>query len=303
MTGSKMQRVLVSLVLLAGFFLETAGQEVKVRAGFVTDSSRVGEEILFYVTARYPSVEQVVFPDSSFSFSPFELKKKNYFPTRSSDSLSYDSAVYALRTFEVTPEQSLRLPVFLINTIDCTRVYSNRDTIALKFVVKSLPDSLTAKLPLKATTAYQEVDLEVNTPLIVIGLSFAILSAGIVWVVFGPAIRRHYRIRRLKRMHEEFSGDFEQHIVAIRSAFSKTNTEAAMIAWKKYMEQITRMPYTKLTSRETANMEKDEGLGGEMRRVDRAIYGSETHVLDSLQSLKAYADKRFDAIIEEVKNG
>jgi hypothetical protein len=303
MIAMKWWKSLFLLFLLGTASKDLNAQEVKVRAGFVKDSIRVGDEVLFFVTARYLESAQVVFPDSSFSFTPFELKRKDYFPTRTKDSLSYDSAVYALRTFEVTPELSLRLPVFIINNIDCTRVFSNRDTISLSVLVDSLPDSLTADLPLKATTGYQHVPLELNTPLIIIALSFVAISAGVGWVVFGPAIRKHYRIRRLKKMHEEFSDSFNRDVLAIQSAFSRTITEAAVIEWKKYMEQISRRPFTKLTSRETALMEKDEMLGKNLKLVDTAIYGSNTSVLESLQSLKSYADKRFETIISEVKNG
>src|SRR5690348_12171602 len=76
-------------------------QTVTVKAGFAADSTRVGENVFFYLTARYPKTQQIVFPDSSFAYSPFELLKKDYFPTRTNDSTSYDSAVYSLRTFEV----------------------------------------------------------------------------------------------------------------------------------------------------------------------------------------------------------
>src|SRR5215203_6074836 len=89
-------------------------QRITLNAAFASDTTRIGDNIYFYLTARYPKTQQVVFPDSSFSFSPFELLKKDYFPTRSNDSTSYDSAVYSLRTFEIEKQQSLRLPVFII---------------------------------------------------------------------------------------------------------------------------------------------------------------------------------------------
>jgi hypothetical protein len=279
-------------------------QHVDVRAGFIGDSVRVGQEISFYLTARYAKKDQVVFPDSTFSFSPFELKKKDYFPTRSRDTTSYDSAVYILRTFEVEQKQTLRLPVFVVNALDCTRVFSKRDTIALSLIVKRLPDSLTANLPLKASTAYQHVPQEINTPLIMIIVCFLAVLAAIGWVVFGPAISRHYRIKKLRRIHNEFSLTFDQYLKSIQSGFSPATTEAAVVQWKEYMEQISRRPYTKLTTRETTQMEKDEMLGKNLRVVDRAIYGAmDTNVVDSLQSLKSYADQRFNHVITEVKNG
>jgi hypothetical protein len=278
-------------------------QEINVRAGFISDSTRVGEEVLFYLTAQYPREQQIVFPDSTFAFTPFELKKKDYFPTSTRDTLSYDSAVYALRTFEINTVQSLRLPVYKVNVLDCTRVYSNRDTIALRLLVQNLPDSLMADLPLKATTAYQHVEKQINTPLIIVIASFVIILTGIGWVVFGPAIRRYYRIRNLQRIHEAFSETYIRYVTSVQSRFTPSDTEAAVVTWKKYMEQISRTPYTKLTTKETAQLEKDELLVKNLRIVDSAIYGTNTNVIDSLQSLKSYADKRFNSVMTEVKNG
>lgn len=278
-------------------------QEVDVKAGFNSDTIRVGDDLIFYLTARYPKSSQVVFPDTTYSFAPFELKKKDYFPTKTRDTISIDSAVYTLRTFEIERSQSLRLPVFIVNAMDCTRVFSNRDTIALKPSVRDLPDSLTADLPLKATTAYQRVQREFNTPLIIIVISFASLLAGIGWVVFGPAINRHYRIKKLKQMHASFTRTYEGHLHSIEKTFSPTTTERAVVEWKKYMEQLSRRPYTKLTTLETVQMEKDETLGKNLKVVDSAVYGSNTHVIESLHSLKTYADIRFNDVISEVKNG
>jgi hypothetical protein len=295
-------RVLMIFVL-ANSTHHCFSQDTKVRAGFVDDSTRVGDDVVFYLTARYPKTTQLVFPDSTFVFSPFELRKKDYFPTRTSDSTSYDSAVYFLRTFEVQPAQSLRLPVFIVNALDCTRVYSNRDTIGLRVVVSDLPDSLTADLPLKPTTAYQRVQLETNIGLILIIISFVVALAGIGWVVFGPALRRFHKLRRLRKTHEAFSASYESHIKKIRSGFSPVAAEAAMVEWKKYMEEISRRPYTKLTTRETMRLEKDELLGRNLSLLDSAVYGYNTNVMDSLTSLKDYADRRFNQVLEDVKNG
>jgi hypothetical protein len=283
--------------------LDAMSQDVKVRGGFVSDSTHVGDETLFYLTATYPRYRQVVFPDSTFVFSPFEIKKKDYFPTTTTDTLSYDSAVYALRTFEIEHSQTLKLPVFVVNALDCTRVFSNRDTIALSRIVKDLPDSLTADLPLKATTAYQSVPQQVNAPLIIIITSFLALFSAIGWVVFGPSVNRYYRIRRLQKMHEAFSSNYQTHLRSVQTGFSAARAEAAVVEWKKYMEELSRKPFTKLTSSELTEIENDEQLGKNLRLVDSAIYGSNTNVVDSLVTLKDYADQRFQNIITEVKNG
>src|SRR5687767_1484774 len=119
-------------ILLFAFFVLTNvcfSQNVIVKGGFLTDSIKIGEEAAFYLSARYPSKLSVLFPDSTFAFTPFEFQKKIYFATETTDTISVDSAVYFMTTFEVDREQVLRLPVYVINPADCTQFLSEADTI------------------------------------------------------------------------------------------------------------------------------------------------------------------------------
>jgi hypothetical protein len=50
-------------------------------------------------------------------------------------------------------------------------------------------------------------------------------------------------------------------------------------------------------------MENNEGLGRNLHSIDGAIYGHNTRVLESLESLKQFADQRFAKKLEEVKHG
>ena len=59
------------------------------------------------------------------------------------------------------------------------------------------------------------------------------------------------------------------------------------------MEQLEARPYTKFTSRETSQLENDEALGKNLHSIDGAIYGHNTTVVDSLETLKQYADQKF----------
>jgi hypothetical protein len=293
--------LIMNLLLAAPLFVRA--QDVKVRAGFVSDSTKVGEVVSFYLATTYPLKNQIVFPDSTYAFTPFELTRKEYFSTKTRDSLSYDSAVYFLRTFEIDKYQSLRLPVFVINPLDCTRVYSNRDTIALSFLVTKLPEELTADLPLKATTAYQHVPKQVNWPMIGVISSFAFILAAIGWVILGPSIKRNYRIKKLQRQHQQFVNAYSEFLGRLQIDFSPAVTESAIVTWKKYMEEISRKPFTKLTTKETLLLEQNEKLANDLRTVDTAIYGYNRDVVPSLHALKKYADEKFNHILEEVKNG
>jgi hypothetical protein len=280
------------------------GQDVLIRSGFFLDSIKIGDHTGFYLTAEYPSNQSILFPDSTYSFAPFEYEKKIYFPTKTTAGKSYDSVVYYLSTFEIDPVQSLALPVFQLNPMDCTTYLSPRDTILLTELVKNLPDSVTAQnLPLKVNTAYQNVSYLFNYPILIIVLATLLVLAVIGWVVYGKKIKKHFRQKRMKRAHQKFLESYNNHIENIKSAFSSINTENALSLWKKYMEQLEARPYTKMTTRETIQLDNNESLGRNLHTIDGAIYGHTVQVVESLEGLKAYADERFVQKLEELRHG
>jgi hypothetical protein len=294
----------VTLLILA-FVLHSAAvfaQDVSVRGGFVADSTRVGDEVFFYLTARYPKDMQVLFPDTSFNFSPFELIRKRYYVTETKNNISYDSAIYHLRTFEVEPYQSLKLPVFEVKTGDSTRFESRTDTLKLSQLIRTLPDSLMSSLPLKPSVAYEHVPKQVNYSAIAFGAATLAMIGSFGYILFGAAIRRYYKMKKLRLAHEEFLNTYTRLIADVRVTFSKEKIEAAMIIWKRYMEKITGRPYTRLTTRETITIEKDRRLQDNLRLVDSAIYGSNKAIGNSLEDLKVFVEEKFQGKLEEVKN-
>jgi len=280
------------------------GQDVLVRSGFFKDSLRVGDQTGFYLTAEYPSNLSILFPDSAYNFSPFEYERRSYFPTRTANGKSYDSVIYYLSTFEIDPVQSLSLPVFQLNPMDCTAVTSPRDTILLTELVKNLPDSVSAQtLPLKVNTAYQDVLYLFNYPVLILVVGVLIVVTVVTWIVFGKRIRKHFRLKRMRKAHQKFLEAYNGHVEAVKTAFSAITTESALSQWKKYMEQLEARPYTKLTTRETLRLEKNELLGKNLHAIDGAIYGHDTRIIESLEGLKIFADQRFAKKLEEVKHG
>lgn len=299
---------LVALVMVACTSMPLWAQQpqpnkVNVHSGFVTDSVKIGERTAFYLSARYPSGLTLLLPDSAFSFAPFEYEARKYFPTQSAGGQSVDSVVYYLSTFEVDALQILSLPAFVVNERDCTEVLSNADTIRLIQLVTHMPDSVTAeKLPLKESTAFADVPRTFNYPVFLIVAGVVLLVAIILVLVFGKRLRRHFRIRRLLRHHEAFQKSYTQALEPLRAALSVPATESALVLWKRYMEQLDARPYTKLTTHEMLVMEKDETLGRHLKAIDGVVYGHGTTVVDSLENLKSFADRRFQQKLEEVKH-
>ena len=282
----------------------TNAQEVLVRSGFFLDSLKIGDQAGFYLAAEYPSNLNILFPDSTYEFTPFEYEKRIYFPTKTTAGKSYDSVIYYLSTFEIDRIQSLNLPVFQLNPMDCTMYFSRRDTILLTELVKNLPDTLSAQnLPLKVNIAYQNVSYLFNYPILIIVLAVLFVITAFTWIVFGKKIRKHFRLKKMQKAHQKFLDTYTHHVENIKAAFSPNTTENALSQWKKYMEQLEARPYTKLTTRETMQLENNKSLGKNLHTIDGAIYGHSTSVIESLENLKQFADQRFVKKLEEVKHG
>jgi hypothetical protein len=280
-------------------------QTVTVRAGFLQDSARIGDRVDFFLTARYPSHLNVVFPDSTFTFEPFDFYKKKYFPTQTVHGESYDSVVYQLYTFDVSEIQRLALPVFVVQERDCTRHAPSRDSIVLiSMLPGDVPDSVSAQdLPLRSNTFYQNVSKFFNYPMVVLAVVVVLILAIITWLVFGKRIRKHYRLKKLKKNHAKFIETYGLLIQQLKTQFAATKTEVALSHWKKYLEQLERKPYTKLTTRETIRLEHDEQLAKSLQELDRAIYGGHSSAVTPLVYLQQVAENRFAKKMEEVKHG
>jgi hypothetical protein len=275
-----------------------------VNGRFVIEKAKIGEVIPYSLTARYPEGQQVVFPDSTYSFKPFEYSGKKYFPTRTKDRNSFDSVVYYLTTFEIDSVQLLKVPVFVLQEKDCVAIFSVPDSLALNFQVASIPDSVSAeKLPLKTNTAYQKVKWILNYPIAAAVIIVLIIALIVVWVVFGKRIRKYLAVRKLNREYKEFVTRFGVALDKLSKGFSSRIAEEALLVWKNYMENLEQYPYTKSTSREILKLVSDGNLDQALKTIDRVIYGGFTATAEPFKFLQAYSQQRFEKKEAEVKNG
>lgn len=296
-----------NLLFVVLFFsiLQSEAQHVIIRSGFLQDSVRLGDNIEYYLTAQYPSELTALFPDTTFSFEPFEFQKRNYFPTQTRQGESYDSTVYRLQTFDIADIQYLVLPVYVVQASDCTQYLSQRDSVFLKSMIQGpVPDSVDAKdLPLLTNTVYQRVSFLFNYPILLIATGSLLLLALIGWLVFGKRIRKYFKIRKLKKRYAEFQASYALLLKQVTERFAADKTENALFLWKIYLENLERKPYTKLTTREILQLERDEQLGSSLRLLDQAIYGRNTSVIKPLEHLQQIAHDRFTKKMEEVNHG
>lgn len=295
-------RILASLLIL----IPTCAfsQEVQLKGGFLSDSLKIGEQTAYYLAARYSSDLTVLFPDSTHTFAPFEYQSKEYFLTRTTDGISADSAVYFLTTFEVDRVQFLELPVYVVMDRDCTMVSTEADSVLITQFVAQMPDTVsTEQLPLKMNTAYQEVSYDFNIWLMVFLITVLLALVLIVWVLFGQKIQRYFIIKRMQKNHAYFLDTYNAFVAQLRINFSPPATESALVTWKNYMEKLDARPYTRLTTPETQRLVKEPALAEHLKLIDKAIYGHDTTVVDSLENLKHFADQQFHRKVKEVQHG
>ena len=293
----------ISLILVVK---NSQAQDIAPEGRFLTDSIRIGESIPYALWVRYPRTLDVFFPDSLHSFAPFEFDRKRYFPTRSDSLYSYDSTVYFVTTFEIDSVQRLKLPVYVVADGDSSTLHSPLDSVSLVHMVTEVPDSVSAEAaPLKENTVYKRVFLQFNYLYWLIGLAIFLVLLVTGYLVFGNQIRRSFRLRRLKAAHGKFMVEFDRLSDQALQARIPGRIEALLALWKKYLEKLESVPYTKLTSREIARMQQNDNLRKTLKELDQAIYGDQG--LDQLSmafnNLRHISEDKYSRKIEEVKYG
>jgi hypothetical protein len=284
-------------------FLTTVlkSQDVHVEGYFLGDSVKIGEVMPYSLTVFYPRDLDVIFPDSTYDFAPFEYFDRYYFPTTSDSLVSFDSVVYELMTFEIDSVQFLQLPVFIKQEEDSAAIYSRQDSVILFHVIQQIPDSLN----LKGNTALINVPGLVNYPVIFILIGIVIIIAIGVFLFFGKRISRWIRLYVMRRQYRKFIHYFYHQIGNLSRGQAGILPEDLLSQWKKYMERLEKEPYTKMTSKELIQLHADQRLKDNLRSIDRYIYGNvkDRPVHENFEKLLEYSKERYQLRVEEVQHG
>lgn len=292
------------LVILYLFFAGTSSlysQEVSPDGFFIEDSVTIGEAIQYALYIKYPKDLEVIFPDSSGVFFPFEYYDRTYFTTRLDSAFAYDSVVYQLTSFEIEPIQYLQVPIYLIDGKDSTEVFPPLDSIYLQEMILELPDSLI----LKANTGFLQVSEAFNYPYLMIGLASLGVLVIILYLVFGKTVVRKIRIYRLRKEYERFSNKFENGINALKTKRDSSFVEQSLVVWKAYMEKLEDKPFTKYTTKEILRSGYDPSLKETLMNIDKSIYGhvSDQEIHKNFESLENFTLERYKLKLQEVNNG
>ncbi len=262
---------------------------------FLTDSIAIGRPFQYALTYRHSPTVDLLFPDTARYFAPYQVQEIAVFATRTTgagaDAVSVDSAVYTLLSFETDSVQLLRVPVRLINSVDCTDLFTPTDTVFLQSQLRSGPAGLTnqSSLTLATETALVPLQQQFNYPVLgvfVVGLT---LVSVLVYGIFGRAVRRRWRLYQFNRRHQRFLDEFNQLIQRINADTAADAVNQAIISWKTYLEKIENRPYASLTTSEIAERVADERVTSALREADRMIYGG-AFSAQSTQTLRVLSE-------------
>ena len=289
--------IIICSTLLLGP-LVILGQEIIPRGSFSKDTIQIGEHVNFTLILDYPRGLEVLFPDSSYDYYPFEYLGKSYLGTISDEIISNDSVVYELTTFELDSIQTLILPVFLVTKGDSIKVESNLDSLVLQLVITDNIDSLN----IQETIDYQKVSKAFNYPYLLIALGLLLVIAILVAVFFGKEIGRRFSLYRLRRTHLKFLEKFK--LLQNQGFGSSDKAEYLLGFWKAYLERLEGLPYTKLTTKEIVTFDHNQDFKETLRLMDSNIYGEfiSSDMNGLVSKLKEFGIDRFSQKIDDLKH-
>lgn len=287
-----MWRSFILFLLFVSCFSFLTASAQRPNGYFLTDSIEIGKPFKYALSFRHLPRVEVFFPDTSADFRPFEVIEQDYFPTETSPAGSLDSAVYTLVSFDLKKIQSLSVPVWVINGRDCTAVYSGRDSIRLKELIRG---QLSDTLRLKADTLIVPLRNQTNFPFILlIALLILLIGTGI-YLLFGEALTRQWELYQMFLRNREFRRSFSRLTRDINGAKGIENAEKVVVLWKVYLQRLERKPYATYTTKEIIDSLPDEQLADALKSIDGVIYGgvSSRNTADSLNILRDIADQSY----------
>jgi hypothetical protein len=291
-------------LLLVPFCLSAAALPDKPEGKFLQQKVKIGEPVKYALVFKHKPELEVVFPDSSYRFVPFEFIKKESFPTITIGNISIDSAVYLVRTFSIVSVQKLDLPVFVLQDRDTIPVFGQGGSIHLQEVVQQVPEPPV----FKENTEIETIEQRFNYQYLLLGLTAVLILFGVLWFVFRQRILTRYRLYILSKKHAAFISRYNIYIDRFHKSASLENMEKAITLWKNYLTNLEDHAINSFTTKEIVNYyENDEDVTTALKLFDRAIYGnilsdkiSET--LTAFYLLHHFADRRYEIIKEQTRN-
>ncbi|MFC5625327.1 hypothetical protein [Algoriphagus winogradskyi] len=266
-----MAKTLKILLFLLIPYLSNA-QQVKVDGYFMQDSAKIGERVGYVLKATYSESTQIIFPDSTFDFSPMVLLEKKTYISYTQDSITQDSTVYFVSNFSLDPTSYLTLPVYELARYDSVVHYPMEAELKLKLTLDSIPEQLV----FQQNNIYQSLEKSFNWIIIGIILGGVLLLLGVIYFLFADKFQEYWKERREKRRWEQFEKRWKTQTALLTKAPSIESADEVIGLWKGYMESITHLPIKEWTSSEIGERLDNLEIFKALRAIDLIIYAGES---------------------------
>jgi hypothetical protein len=248
--------------------IQVSAQKVQVSGYFTKDSARLGERVGYVLKASYPQSAQLIFPDSTFDFSPFVFLEKKTFVSATTEGITQDSSVYFLSNFSLEPSSYLALPVFELNRYDSITHYTTDAELKLKLNLDSIPE----QLQFKENNVYQPLDKPFNWFVFSAIIGGILLVVGILFFVFAERIKRLFRKNRERLRWIQFERKWKKLSDLLQQQPNQSTADEAVGLWKGYLEHLRSQPIQEWTSSEIAAALDDKEVFKALRSIDMIIY-------------------------------
>jgi hypothetical protein len=289
------------LIILFVFLISLPifGQQVEVQGYFTQDSAKLGERVGFVLKAKYPQSSQLVFPDSTFDFSPFILLEKKTFISSTQDGTTLDSAVYYVSNFSLEPSSYLSLPVYELQRYDSLTYFSEEAELKLKLMLDSIPEELV----FQQNNVYQPLDKSFNWLMGLLILGAVILFLGAFILLFAKRIKAFLKAKREKIRWIQFERKWNKLTSLLNQNPEIKLADEVIGLWKGYLESITGLPFQEWTSSEIAQQLNDPQILKALRSIDMIIYaGKEAKTDEAASYLLQLAKTKYQEKLNQIRN-
>ncbi len=289
-----------------GFFLFflaiinfSLAQQVEVTGYFTQDSARLGERVGFVLKAKYPETSQLLFPDSTFDFSPLVFLEKKTFISNTVDGITQDSAIYYLSNFSLEPSVFLALPVYELNRYDSLTYYTNEAELKLKLMLDSIPEELV----FQENNVYQPLKKSFNWLLFGLISGAVILFLGVLFTLFKDRIKAIFKKNREKIRWIQFELKWKKLSTLLAQNPNQELADEVIGLWKGYLESLTAQPYQEWTSSEISDALQDKEVFKALRSIDMIIYaGKEGKTEEATKYLYEVAKATYKEKLNQIRN-
>ena len=287
------------LILFIGWSFSAAAQNVQVHGYFTQDSARLGERVGFVLKASYPETTQLLFPDSTFDFSPLVLLEKQTFISQTNEGVTLDSTIYYISNFSLEPSIYLSLPVYELSRYDSITHFSNEAELKLKLTLDSIPEQ-----PIfQDNNVYQPLERNFNWLLAALIAGGAIVLLGGLALLFAKRIKGIFQKNREKLRWIQFERKFKKLADLLAHNPALELADEIIGLWKGYLETITNLPFQEWTSSEISEALDDQEVFKALRAIDMIIYaGKEAKTEETTNYLLEVARTKYQEKLTQIRD-